>query len=310
MRLIFEYLTKAILWGCLLIGIVFQSCDESGLSDCMGESNGDITAEGTEEVRVSFTASLNQSSTKNLVSFPKGAKASIFTFISGGSYIGNKDYVADVAGSLSAIDTELNLTTGRYDFYATSVGTSEHAPFFSNGVAKDLKNGVDYLWGGIWEHTIKDRAQSIPIEFRHVATQIVLNFKEGQIEKMNFINVQQPHIDDSNVWTLASGVITPASSLDPVNMLSMTMDGNVCKTEMLPIEYNGTLNVEMNVKLIDIDIAKNYSLKLLLPDNQLEAGKSYAYYVEFKNNEPILAEVNIAPWKNYVFVGDINVPVW
>ncbi len=240
--------------------------------------------------------------------FAKGNKAQIFVCVYGGGFISWPMYQALSAGTLSPIEEPVVVVNGLYDFYFVSVNSPDDPPVMRYSEVSPVNNGVDYVWCKV--HTqIEANNTSVPVLFTHSTAQIVIQINNldspGIVDWTSYAMLQVP--DTTNiVWGLYDGVLSqtiddkkvPAQALsaDKMVMSSSALTSTLC---VLPLQYEGSMEAYLSLRMRDVttsDSITGYNISLDIPDNELVAGTSYHYTVNFGRDTIYVGDVEIDSW--------------
>ncbi len=262
--------------------------------DIIPESNG-------KKNIISFQPSVHGYASTGISStpFPEGNMAQIFAWDVGVQLSQYRYYRAMSPGTLSPVELPLELVNGLYDFYAVSVNSPEKPPVFLYSVASDISNGVDYLWYRVRDQIIVNPT-TIPIQFKHCGSQIIINSVNAGDEKVvdwvSAATMAAPVLNKQTTWNLYNGVIGAATEFSMMAPLNMTAYGLTCQQLIIPVSGVSSFYVYLQMKLWNEDEIRGYPLTLPIPDNELQAGKSYHYEILFSKDTVTVSTVNIASW--------------
>ncbi len=248
--------------------------------------------------------------TKTLSPFPKNCKAQIFAFSSGGNQqsVASPVYRSLSAGTLSPTQSPMMLVRGEYNFYAVSTRNDSLPPTFSDNVATNLRNGLDYLWCGITDQTIDANGTTLPITFTHSATQLVVEIKnEDEATPMTALvsaRCQKPQSGDSVAWRLSTGVITPSGSISD-SLDSMKCSGFTASCIMLPVAA-GVDSLIFEAVVSQSGQQSLCTVGIPVPSAGLQGGHSYEFEMIFKEGALKPALVRVLPWNEEVISDDVG----
>ncbi len=310
---------KLLLIYCLLIALLLGCTrNEFIVIDKRYENMhvNDDTSIIKNEYLVNFTSQVYNSfvSTGNILSevapFAKGNKAQIFVCVYDGPFLIWPYYQALTAGTLTPVEDPVIVVDGLYDFYFTSVNSPDDPPIMRNSIVSPVANGLDYLW--YFKHlNIQVNNSNVPILFTHSTAQIVINVvNEGSSEVVDWINFTMIQVPDTigMEWGLYDGVISkldsttntriPAQSLLPDQQV-MNSSGLISTLCVLPLQYEGSLDAYLSMKMHDVtssDSITGFDISLEIPNDELVAGNSYHYTVNFTKDTVYVDDVEIESW--------------
>ena len=198
------------------------------------------------------------------------------------------------AGYLTPIYQGVSLTAGTYNVYAVSEfnNTSDKTPNFDvnkSGIATTLYNELDYLW---WSKTgievTGETPQTIPIQFNHVATKILINCEAAaghKLDAVTDVTLGTPNTSGCT-YQLATGYITSSTTFNSSTQ-SATVDGFSAYSNFIP--FNAT-SYSQRTGQAEITMNGQYggwkSFILPLPyGKEFKAGYEYVYTVSFGSSQ-------------------------
>ena len=213
------------------------------------ESNADIDNSSLKNQIYFYSRIIDFSSRSSTgySAFQKDNIAQVFIFVTHGSCIlyNNNYFKAYEDGVLSPISGNvIDLTTGKYDFYFVSTNSSTKPPTFSNGIATNstnnkLNNGIDYLWYYVTTN-ITQNPTVLPVEFKHCATQIVVNVstEDTNVDAkwIGYASIESPVINDKSQWNLNTSILSPCTSLDSSTPLQLNSSGLTSHQIIFPLD--------------------------------------------------------------------------
>ncbi len=246
----------------------------------------------------------------SLKPFAKGNVAQIYVAIDKGQFLIWPYYRALSAGTLTPIEDPIIVPTGYYDLYFTSINTPEYPPVMIYSVVKPPANGIDYLWYMTREH-VQTNNTNVPVVFEHKTAQIVVISKNSGpdqvVDWVDFAMLQVPDTTDVR-WNLYTGDLAKYDSItnsySPINSLLssqtvMNSSGLLSTLSVLPLEYDGSLDLYLEMKMHDVtssDSLSGFSVSLDIPDGKLLAGNAYYYTVNFETDTVYVGDVEINSW--------------
>lgn len=289
------------------------------------------------EYAVNFNGNMDLTLTKaGTEAVAQGVKATISAYTSeadvtsAAAIVSNGYTVGDTPGTFVGDDTGvpgtpfvMYLPKNDYDFYAVSCNSTATVPTFTSGVSVELSNGVDYIYAKPTPATTVPTTTNVTLAFQRKAVLIEIKVKgsdEGGLELTGWqstspATITPPKTADCTM-ALATGVITPASSIDTdlsdeVYKAAMTTVAVATKEStatytMLPVEADKTLKVKFKVK-VKIggrnEEEKTYTADLKAPDNSNNnnttaflSGKKYTYNAILKANKITFTGATVADW--------------
>ena len=246
-----------------------------------------------DKYKIGFKADINSLyNTKSIIPFPENCYSNIYAYKSGANPLNKPCYSMQVykskkEGTLTPISYELSLPKGNYDIYSVSSTrkNSNQGPNFTNGAAKNLSNGIDYLWWNMTNVKVEDEDRIIPIVYEHCCSQIILEFSthDGMtLDALHNVNIQLG-IASQNKFNLSTGVISYSTQLNKSKTNMNILDNKYAYIIALPLKTNKTLSIDIYAS-VTIEIIRWWWFDVELPmpkSGAFEPGKSYIYSLIF-----------------------------
>lgn len=298
------------------------------------------------EYAVHFNGNMDMTLTKaNSTEVAKDVKATISAYtkddnVTSETAIVSKGYtVGNTPGTFVGDESfVMYLPKGSYDFYAVSTNSTAAAPTFTNGVSAKLDNGIDYIYAKKANQEVGNVAKDITLAFERKAVMIEIKVQGSDSDGLELVSWQTsdpaiitpPIVADANTMALATGVITPASSIvNDIPSSPTTASAGKMRTAsegsftasyiMLPVVADKTLKVQfkVNVKIggrnDPAGEAKTYTASLTAPntvDNNngtaFLSGKKYTYTATLKANKIEFTGATVADWTTVNTTEDLN----
>lgn len=260
---------------------------------------------------VFFLPRLESNYARSLNPFPSNCMAEVYAYNNKApnTLYRSELYYSATSGTLTPTLTTMNVVAGNYDFYAISCKNSNLPPVFVNGVTSDLNNGVDYLWCHITNQNVVSSSTNVPITFTHSCSQVVINLKPA-VATDSIVSVVSAYIecssDTGNTWTFNTGKITPSTSLAN-GKAPMQINGTQISLIMLPLNYNGALQLYVEVLYKGKNTPQNITMGLPVPSGGFVGGSSYVYLAELYSDAGELDPVLVAPW---TYINNDSKPIY
>lgn len=296
------------------------------------------------EYAVHFNGNMDMTLTKASTSVAENVKANIYAYTasadvtSTNAIVSNGYTVGSTAGTFEGdADFVMYLPKGSYDFYAVSTNSATAAPTFTSGVSAKLDNGTDYIYAKP-DATEIPGTNTVTLAFQRKAVMIEIKVQGSDSDGLELVSWQTsdpaiitpPTVADANTMALATGVITPASSIvNDIPSSPTTASAGKMRTAsegsftasyiMLPVVADKTLKVQfkVNVKIggrnDPAGEAKTYTASLTAPntvDNNngtaFLSGKKYTYTATLKANKIEFTGATVADWTTVNTTEDLN----
>lgn len=271
-----------------------------------------LTKAGTENVAQDVKATIS--------AYAKNANVAEATaIVSKGYTVGDTPgtFVGDTDDSTPFV---MYLPKGDYDFYAVSCNSTATVPTFTSGVSVELSNGVDYIYAKPTPATTVPTATNVTLAFQRKAVLIEITVKGSNEDGLELTDWQStspatitPPATTSCTMALATGVITPAGSIDTEQsgevykaaMTTVAVSGkeSTATYTMLPVVASQTLKVKFKVKVKiggRAEEEKTYTADLTAPDQDSStaflSGKKYTYNAILKANKIEFTGATVADW--------------
>ena len=226
------------------------------------------------------------------------------------------EYKTVTIGSLTPITSPMFLYPNIYSLYAVGINEENVAiPKFTDGIATNIQNGMDYIWDGLWDIDITTigNNDTVQIEFNHCCTQILIDLVVDTgivVNSVPSVSLTPPDITGLE-WNLFNqGIIGPATAInsnesDMVNIaFEKTNFGFRSSYIMIPIKVDTITEMlcKFMIAIDNEDFDRTYQLKLPVYENNMESGYSYKYNVALDRDTIFYNGVEITDW----YIIDIN----
>lgn len=250
---------------------------------------------------VSFSASLeNRAITRAMSPMSKGVLCQILAFKTEDNKLATPladgQYVTSSIGKLTGVKGyKMYLPDGVYNMYALSNNSSVTPPAISNGMTSPLQNGVDYLW---WENIEQDITTSqiqVPIVFKHVAAQVVIDISAGESMRVDsLVSASILPSAPGGTLDLQFGIISPATTYT-TTPFKMGRNGLRAQAIVLPINTTSPMTLNLELMVNGESASRNYTAGIPVP-GKLAGGFSYVFSAIINGNSISFPEVSIKDW--------------
>ena len=172
-----------------------------------------------------------------------------------------KNFITDEPGMLTPINGEIELVTGKYDFYIFSISNAYlYPPTMENNLASNLVNGYDYLYCTLLEKNIL-ATTTLNITLNHAASQIIFDIvsSDNSIIIDSVANAQiTPPSNTGLTWNMFTGVITPSRALAS-SLLDLIVSDQMCHNIVLPLVSKDSLNLGFEIWLNNKTYYRDYN---------------------------------------------------
>ncbi|GEM_PF-3156297 len=201
---------------------------------------------------------------------------------------------ADASGNIIP-ERQIQLPSGLYDFYLVSANCPQPTGLmFREGVAGNLLNGVDYIWGSV-KSIFVDSDTTLALIFNRLCSKLDINIKSlSSIEDFSVKKVLLSLPDESlQTICLINGVIEPYCGEGILTEIEGT--GAERSFIILPKEGRTKIVVEIEGKTDGNNvISKEFNTIL---ETRFKAGYSYNINLEIVNNGINLLSLISTPWR-------------
>lgn len=295
-----------------------QNTGGSGGSDSTSGNNTDSTK---TKAKLFFDANVYDLFTKiaSMSPIAEGRYVTVYAY-NGSSLVTSVMYESETAGTLTPAGTStdpMTLTTGTYSLYAPGVNTpaGTAVPVFSGTtLSSGLQNNTDYIWWGKTGLVVEGSSQNLEMNLQHCCIQVVIQLINSDGVTLSGTPTMSitPSATGTNVWTLTNGTISPSTSLATTYMsmnatssTSNSITSYYGQVIMMPLQMTGNMTAKFTITVNGQ--SRDYQVLLPVYQNNMQAGYSYRYQVEFSNNEVTFNNtVNVISW---VPVDATNTPI-
>lgn len=263
--------------------------------------------------KIHFSANVYNSSTRSAEvtdPIPTGRLTTIYAYtISENSFFSSSvKYISKLKGHLTPITHPMVLYYGSYALYAVSINAPNVAvPEFVDGFASDIRNGIDYLWAGVWNVDIAHSTDTVNLDFNHCYTQIQVDLVVEDtisVKSVASVMLTPPYIGGVKWDLFNSGAIGPTDSINAdknamVNMpFKKTAFGFRSSYVMVPISVEEAVYFTCVFEIIIDDEIYNrtYSVNLPVFDNDMKAGYAYKYNLTLQRDTVLYSGVDVVDW--------------
>lgn len=208
-------------------------------------------------------------------------------------------YITSAPGVLAGYSGyKMYLPNGVFDFYGVSDNlSSTPLPLrFVSGKSEPLFNGVDYLWWHAPRQDVSGTQVTVPVVYRHAASQIVFEVSEGEglkLDKLTSATITPPA--PGAQMNLLTGEIPYATAYD-TQLNKLGVNGLRAQVILLPFKNNAPMQLTLGVVLQGEIAPRTYQVQVPLPDGILKPGNSYLFSVIVNANTVTFADVVIKDW--------------
>ncbi|MGL5682148.1 MAG: fimbrillin family protein [Marinifilaceae bacterium] len=288
--------------------VAICSCTKNTIEYTDSPSSG-ATGEDTDnsKIQTNFNAFISIFNTKASVSpINTNRLATVYAY-NGDTFITSEKYTSKTIGSLEPILYPMYLSPATYKFYAAGVNNTNVAvPLFSNGIATNLVNNLDYIWWTTANQVVAPPTTNINITFQHCCTQVVidLNVQDGiTVDSLYMMGITPTSLNNIT-WSLYDGKIGPTNSINnqfsSLSVNKLTSNNFVGQFTMVPlseasIEY---LKTYFEIHVNNENHTRKYTTPIPILKKQLLPGYSYIYELELELDTVKFNNVTIKDWIN------------
>lgn len=283
-----------LLAGCAKNEIIIYGQQPDNNAPVSGSSQEDNTL-------ISFSASLeSRNVTRSMSPMPRGVISQVYSFKTTDSRLTTPSadglFITASAGMLTGVGGyKMYLPNGSYNMYALSTNSSANPPVVQNGETGPLKNGVDYLW---WENLEQDVTTSqvhVPIVFKHVAAQVVIDISAGEslaIKSLVSATILPPL--PAATLQLQTGTIESAQTYD-TTPFKMGINKLLAQAIILPTASKDPMALTLQILVDGEPGPRTYNTNIPIP-GKFAGGYSYVYSAIINGNTISFSEASIKDW--------------
>lgn len=286
--------TLLLLAGCAKNEIIIYGQQPDNNESGSGSSQEDNTL-------ITFSASLeSRNVTRSMSPMPKGVISQVYSFKTTDSRLTTPSadglFITASAGMLTGVGGyKMYLANGSYNMYALSTNSSANPPVIYNGETGPLKNGVDYLW---WENLEQDVTTSqvhVPIVFKHVAAQVVIDISAGESLAIKSL-VSATILPPLPVATLQlqTGTIESTQTYD-TTPFKMGINKLLAQAIILPTSSKDPMALTLQILVDGEPGPRTYNANIPIP-GKFAGGYSYIYSAIIDGNTISFSEASIKDW--------------
>ncbi len=326
----FDIVKRILVLSTLVLTLL--SC-QKGVVLINGWDNDDINESGSnnqtdkDKVQMNFNATLFNQFTRSLADTTSAIDterlATIYAYTVGknSTLFAAVNYKSESVGALSPVTSPMYLAPNTYSLYAVGVNDANAVvPTFTNGIANNLQNGMDYIWDGIWNVDPIGTQDTITITFKHCCTQMLVDLvvqDDITINSVTSVTISPP--DTTSVeWSLFdSGAISPATSINTHNAdrvymgFKKTAFGFRSAYVMLPITVAEKTDIlcEFVLTIDNESSNRTYQLEIPVYENAMKAGVAYLYNVTLQRDTLLFDGVDMTDWNVIDVNGNPIIPI-
>ena len=212
------------------------------------------------------------------------------------------NYKSESSGTVESLSgTPMILTGGSYTFYgAGSNETQDVTPTFTNNIATNIKNGIDYLSWVKSTPSVINSERDLMVKMNHACTQIVFKLdsigtnSNNETIKIKLLSLYCSSSSlDGVSWNLLTGSISSTNSFSGEAEMGIT--GNYAQYIMRPIENVSRITFKMTVSF-NGEEQEPYVFEGVIDGNAFNAATAYFYHVSFANEIITFYPVSVINW--------------